>query len=385
MRVLFWSASFWPHLGGLEAISSELVRRLQSDGIELVVMTPLRPGEAVQIEADWWEGVPIYRFPFCEPDLGDFLALTLVRHQVLKLKRKFQPDLIHVNGINSAIPMLLLCRESEEPPWLTTLHGDWENYRPPIMKQLLAHSSWITACSQHTLELLHHFEPTCIPKSSVVLNAMPEIAFETQPGRDLSLLCAGRLSPEKQFDVALRAVQRLPGVCLRIAGSGPQLAELMLLAESLGIASRVTFLGRLDRKLLQQEMRNAWAVLIPSRIEGFGLVALEAAQAGTPVIASRVGGLAEIVDHGQTGLLVDSFDEDEWAQTIARILHTPQLRSELGQAARLRCRQKFSWDQFRVEYLKLYQRLTAPSPSSLDRKDSADGERSTGAVRRAPL
>ena len=353
MRVLLWSASFWPCLGGLEVISAEFLSAAKDRGVDFLVITTV-PGP------DSWQGIPVHRFRLSDLSLeSDFLRVVNIRTRIRKLFQEFKPDLVHVNGIGGNIPMLLLCLPTGLP-YLVTLHGSWLDWRPTLMGQLFTGADWLAACSQDTLDTLHKFEPGLAENSSLICNALPERAA---PGihRGDHLLCAGRLSIEKGFDIALRAMAKLPRGRLRIAGEGRELSALQALSQELGIESRVEFLGALERCRLAEEMAAAQALLCPSRLEGFGLVALEAAQAGTPTLAARVGGLPEVVVDGETGVLVDSHDPALWARAIEYFLASDQ-GEVMGQRARVRAAQVFRWDDYVESYMKLYGKLLNRSP-----------------------
>ncbi|ULE34211.1 D-inositol-3-phosphate glycosyltransferase [Mycobacterium sp. IDR2000157661] len=135
----------------------------------------------------------------------------------------------------------------------------------------------------------------------------------------------GRIQPLKAPDVALRAVAKLPGVRVLVAGgasgSGLQAPDgLIRLAVELGISDRVTFLPPQSRAQLVNVYRAADLVAVPSYSESFGLVALEAQACGTPVVAAAVGGLPVAVRDGVTGTLVDGHDEGDWAHAIDDLL-----------------------------------------------------------------
>ncbi|MDQ6796407.1 MAG: glycosyltransferase, partial [Actinomycetota bacterium] len=104
--------------------------------------------------------------------------------------------------------------------------------------------------------------------------------------------------------------------------------------------------------------RAADVCLVPSRSESFGLVALEAAACGTPVVAAAVGGLPPLVDHGMTGFLVEGGDADGFATCVDAILGDPSLAVAMGQAATLRAR-RYSWSITAARLRRLYADLTA--------------------------
>ena len=142
---------------------------------------------------------------------------------------------------------------------------------------------------------------------------------QPEEGPPWRLVAVGRASPEKGFDVLLEAVHlaRRDGadVTLDIVGYGPDRAALEARGAQLGLAGAVRFLGPLPRAVLYERMAAAHAVVVPSRREGLGLVAVEALALGRPVIASRVGGLPEVVTAG-TGTLVPPEDPAALAHAL---------------------------------------------------------------------
>jgi hypothetical protein len=155
------------------------------------------------------------------------------------------------------------------------------------------------------------------------------------------LFAAGRLQHQKGFDVAIEALGRLtthhPQLCLHLAGTGEEEHNLRRRARRLGIEPRVRFLGNLTRDEILQQIAAAAVVLVPSRtIEGFSLVALEAAHLGRPVVATRVGGLPETVDDGLTGLVVPPDDAGALAAAVGELLADPTRACDMCERARRR-------------------------------------------------
>jgi glycosyltransferase involved in cell wall biosynthesis len=139
------------------------------------------------------------------------------------------------------------------------------------------------------------------------------------------LLYVGRLVPEKGSDLLVRAFAlaagAYPRATLRLAGDGPQRAELARLAGELGIGASVELLGRLPFARVEAELARAWALVAPSRwAEPFGLAAVEAVTRGVPVVASAAGGHAETLEAGSTALLVRNGDVAELAAALDSIL-----------------------------------------------------------------
>ncbi|MFM7815600.1 MAG: glycosyltransferase family 4 protein [Verrucomicrobiota bacterium] len=150
-------------------------------------------------------------------------------------------------------------------------------------------------------------------------------AYCRAPSPSPLLLYVGRLDREKGVEGLLRAFARasesFPDALLRLAGQGPLRSVLEGLASELGIADRVTFLGWLDTAAIERELTQAWSLVVPSLwAEPLGLVAVEAVVRGVPVIASEHGGLAEIIEHGISGLLFPNGDVATLEDRLRRIL-----------------------------------------------------------------
>jgi D-inositol-3-phosphate glycosyltransferase len=172
------------------------------------------------------------------------------------------------------------------------------------------------------------------------------------------LLFVGRLQPLKGPDVAIRAlaevVARVPELSRNLmlavvggpSGAMPELDEvskLMRLAGESGVADRVTFFPPQPHERLSDFYSAADAVLLPSRSESFGLVALEAQACGTPVIAADVGGLRYAVADGVSGILVRGHDPEDYAEAVVRLLRSETTAAAMSRAA-VRHAAGFSWD-----------------------------------------
>lgn len=155
------------------------------------------------------------------------------------------------------------------------------------------------------------------------------------------LLFVGRIQPLKGLDVAVAALAELDDpTAVLVAVGGPsgadghaELARVQALAEDLGVAERVRYVPPQPHHLLSTYYRAADVTVVPSRSESFGLVALESAACGTPVVGAAVGGLRTLVTHGETGFLVDERDPGLYAARIDEILSSPDLAGRLSRGA----------------------------------------------------
>jgi glycosyltransferase involved in cell wall biosynthesis len=181
-----------------------------------------------------------------------------------------------------------------------------------------------------TFEIVHYgIEPDGEPKP--------------YPGGAPRLLCVGRLIPIKGHIVLLRAFaaakRQLPELELEIAGRGPLEPALKSLARELGVADSIRFLGYVNP--IQGAIERAAAVVVPSMGEGFGMVALEAMERARPVVAASIGGLGELVRHGETGLLVPPGEAEPLCEAIVQIAGDLSLAREMGEAGRRRAVSRF--------------------------------------------
>ena len=181
-----------------------------------------------------------------------------------------------------------------------------------------------------------------------------------------TLLFVGRIQPLKGLTVAVEALARLRDRSTRLVvvggpsgAEGPaELARVMGLIAELGLGDRVTFIEPQPHHMLSTWYRAADVVVVPSRSESFGLVALEAAACGVPVVASAVGGLRTLVDDGVTGLLVEDRDPAAWARAIDRLLDEPEKAAWMGAAAAADAR-RYSWSTTAGRLRRLYADLRA--------------------------
>ncbi len=182
------------------------------------------------------------------------------------------------------------------------------------------------------------------------------------------LLFVGRIQPLKGADVAVRSLAELtgshPNARLLIVGGasgqdGPaEQVRVRGLVDELGLSDQVRFVEPQPHHLLSTYYRAADACIVPSRSESFGLVALEAGACGTPVVAADVGGLSTLIDHGQTGFLVDSRNPADYAAALAKILDSPDLTADMAIAAATRAR-RYTWSTTAARLRRLYGDLTA--------------------------
>lgn len=172
-----------------------------------------------------------------------------------------------------------------------------------------------------------------------------------------------RLSPEKNVPLALRAfalvAKELPKARLEIFGDGPERTELERLAEELGLSERTTFHGYVEGA----RGAGRFSVLaVPSTKESFGVAALEAMADGLPVVATRVGGLPEVVVHGKTGVLVPPEDPLAMANALLDMLRDNERAKRFGEAGRERATRMFTEEKMQTAWIELFSSASRSSP-----------------------
>lgn len=167
-------------------------------------------------------------------------------------------------------------------------------------------------------------------------------------------LFVGRLAHRKGLEYFLYALERANDVKCVIAGDGPQKGSLLSLTSTLGLQDQVVFVGFVPQDDLRHFYAGADFLVLPSLAEGLPLVILEALASGTPVIASNVAGIPEIVSDGYNGLLVPPKDTEALSEAMQKLASNPELRNEMGKNARRTVDERFSWRSIAEEVLKVY-------------------------------
>jgi len=355
-------------VSGSEAHLLSLLPRLRERGWDarMVVLHEGEPGAAEFVDRLRAEGVPVEAWRL-HVDLD-----PTVPFRVLRLR----PEILHTHLVHADVLALPAAAAARVPVRVSTKHG-FNAFRA---NRLVAAGDRAAARFAHRqiaishglaryLAETEHFDVDDFTVVHYGIEAGPE---PSPPPEAPRLVAVGRLIEIKGLDVLLEAFaaarRELPALTLEIAGAGPLEQELRRAAPE-----GVSFLGRVSPVGPVYE-RNAIAV-VPSRGEGFGMVALEAAERGRPAIVSDVGGLPEIVADGETGIVVRSGDADALARAIVSLAGDPERVRGLGAAARRRAAAQFSLgaavDGVEAVYRQeLSRRVTVAAASSASTKSN---------------
>lgn len=384
MRVLLVSWEYPPVVvGGLGRHVGALATHLADAGHEVVVLTrqPTGTDASTHPTTDTVvDGVRVLRVAEDPPHLEfvrDLVAWTLgIGHAMLRaatvLLRDWHPDVVHAHDWLVAHAAIGL-RELTGVPLVATIHateagrhGGWLS--APLNQQVHSVEWWlanaadaVVTCSHAMREEvagLFDVDPEGITVLHNGIDASPWAGGTDPAGGAPVLVTFGRLEWEKGIQdviAALPAIRRAhPGTRLMVAGTGSHAGWLADRAREARVRRAVVMLGHVADDRLVSLLSSASAVVLPSRYEPFGIVALEAAAAGAPLVASRAGGLGEVVLDGVTGLSFDPGDVAGCVRAVTAALDDPVAARYRADVARDRLATDFAWPAIAADTVALY-------------------------------
>jgi glycogen(starch) synthase len=368
LRILFWNQSFLPTIGGVEAFTARLAGKLIARGHDALVIADRYPGDLP--ETDELDGIPVRR-------LGFFEALTMrgsdpraalrahgdILAAVSALKRTFRPDVVHVN-LADASPFFHLRTIAAHPcPTVVTLQAALSRRATDsqsVTASLLRQSTRIVAISRAAAANLVAHTDQAPAEIDIIAPGIPVAEFApTRPPAASpipTVAFLGRLVPEKGAQTAIEAVGELAGAArLRVIGDGPERPRLQALVRARDWQHLISFEGAVDDAERCNILSESFALIVPSRHEElFGMVAVEGALCGLPVVASAKGGLQEIVEPGVTGYLAPPDDASAFACHLRSLLADPGGARRMGAAGRAKARALYTIELTADRYEQLY-------------------------------
>lgn len=296
---------------------------------------------------------------------------------VWRLARKGNFDIIHVQWPMPQGLFGLVAQWAGGGRLVATFHGSELQltrrfaWTKPMLGYFVQRCAAISVNSSYTagiLTSLFGVTPAIIPFGASPVQMAGARPVLTEPGL---ILTVARLIERKGIDYLLQAlalIADLPEAHLVVVGEGIEHANLERLAQDLGLADRVQFTGRLSREPVHEWYQRCQVFVLPSTLdrtgdtETLGVVSLEAMLYAKPVIASRVGGIPDVVRHAETGLLVPEKDAQALAQALRTLLTDPALAQQYGRAGQERLQSHFSWDAIVAKTLTLYD-IPHPQPN----------------------
>jgi glycogen synthase len=397
-RIALLPSAYPPALGGVEELTRHLALALAEAGDQVEVWT-LHGDDARPESVELRDLLVVRRFPMPLPGRkwSSIRRSTTIGPRSLAALRRavtaFRPDVLHVQcfGPNGAYATALA--RLTGLPLVVTLQGEtmmddsdiFESSRVLRMslRSGLRRAAAVTGCSAFTLADAERRFGLVPGRGQVIPNGVD--LNEADSGGDGPtdgpvppdrpyILAVGRVVEKKGFDLLLAAYagmdESLRRADLVIGGAGAALEDLRVLAGTLGVAERVHFVGRLTRGQVARFTAEAQLLVVPSRLEPFGIVILEGWRAGVAVVATSRGGPPEFVHDGQDGVLVDPFDTSALASTLEGLLSDDDRRHAIAAAGRARV-ESYAWPVIAGRYREVYDTVVAPTTPSVPTPDRA--------------
>ena len=308
--------------------------------------------------------------------MGHAMVRAGLSLRTLDGQHEWRPDVVHAHDWLVAHPAIALA-EFADVPLVCTMHATeagrhsgWVSGR--LSRQVHAVESWlahesdslITCSASMRDEITELFGPglseITVIRNGIDADRWPFAAHRPHRSDDEPprLVFVGRLEYEKGVHDAIAALPRIrqayPGTTLTIAGDGTQQDWLVERARKHRVVRATRFAGRLDHAELLTLLHSADVAVLPSHYEPFGLAALEAAAAGTPLVTSNVGGLGEAVIDGETGMSCPPRDVAALTAAVCAVLDDPAAARRRARAARERLTADFDWDMVAEETTQVY-------------------------------
>ena len=373
--------------GGMNVYLKELSQRIGSMGVKVDMFTRRHPGHDADV-VDLDDNVRLVHLDGGPPDLPmstffNHLPGFLEDMDRFRRTNRQSYDLVHSHywmsgwvGARASrrwgVPHVVTFHTLMEIKARARVGEDDSPHRSEVERELMATADLITASSPHEKSAMVRLyqapeERIRVLSCGVDLSLFKPLDMEESRKRlglngEKVILFVGRIEPIKGLDLLLQSVAAMEETHIKaliVGGNMEQEAEVVRLkemAQSLGIEESLEFVGLVDQRELPVYYNAADVCLVPSYYESFGLVALEALACGTPVVASRVGGLSGVVHHGRTGYLVSGRCPEPYADSVEMIFSNKALQKSMGRAARERA-EGMGWEQVAQDTLQLYREL----------------------------
>jgi N-acetyl-alpha-D-glucosaminyl L-malate synthase BshA len=371
----------YPTYGGSGIVGSELGKELAERGHTVHFISSALPTRLTQLsERVRFHEVEMMSYPLFEHQPYTLALAT----KMADVAESEDLDLLHVHYAIPHSISAILARESLKPhralPVITTLHGTditlvgADRSYLPITRYGIAQSDGVTAVShylkQSTAELFHFDHIAVIPNficaTDYQRRPLSELREELAPDGEPLLVHVSNFRPVKRpvdcVEILARVREKGVGARLVMVGDGSERSRAEHRARCLGVEDYCTFVGKQPR--IVDYLSAADVLLLPSEQESFGLAALEALACEVPVIASRVGGIPEVVDDGVTGCLAEVGDVEKMSADAVRLLSDTDARREMGRRARESAVSRYSTDLVIPQYIEFYERVIAASKES---------------------
>jgi glycosyltransferase involved in cell wall biosynthesis len=378
MHVLILNYEFPPAGGGAGFASANIGRELVTLGVDVDILTSVIDGEA---DGELLHGMRVYRVPSWRKGMHDCGLLGAYSYAVFaawkrrRLLASTHYDLEHYFFSLPTGAISLTSFGENAPPYVVSLRGsDVPGYDPfnerlerlhkltlPLTRRIWRRASSVVALSNALRETALLTSPDIdfdvIPNGMDISKFSPRCSPSAAAERPLRIITVARLLERKGIQHLLEAIAKpVPlEVTLKIVGTGSYEDSLRRQVVELGLADRVEFAGFVHSDELPTHYQEADVFVLPSQIESFGLVFAEAMASGLAVIATRIGGIPELIRSGTEGILVSPASPGEIRAALEYVMEHPESLQKMGVAGRRRIEEKYTWRAVAKRYLAVYQ------------------------------
>ncbi len=364
----------YPSYGGSGIVGSELGRELAARGHNVHFISSSLPTRLIELsEKVQFHEVEMMNYPLFEHQPYDLALAT----KMATVARSEKLDLLHVHYAIPHSISAILARESIKDkryiPVITTLHGTditlvgADRSYLPITRYGLQQSDGVTAVSrflkQATIETFDFDEIEVIPNficpnhyRKIEESALKD---ELAPNGEKLLVHVSNFRAVKRpvdcVEILAKVLRKGADARLVMVGDGPEFSAVVHRAKSLNVSERLEMVGK--QANISDYVGIADISLLPSELESFGLAALEAQACEVPVVASRVGGIPEVVTDGETGFLSDVGDTDKMSEDAFRLLSDANLSKKFGERGRESAIARYNAEKIIPQYIAFYEKV----------------------------
>ena len=346
-------------LAGTEIATYYMAEHLAQRGHEVHVITSLDEGLP---EENYEKGFYIHRLPRTKIR---FAGAFIFWADIVRVIQKISPDIVHAQSLGIGVPALL-SKNLLKIPYVVWGQGsdvylpDW--FTKLTSKTIIKNANSVIALTEdmkRAMQAIYNRDITIVPNGIDLKEYISELPVQNVEGAEKRILFVGRLHPVKGVQYLLGAMsivhRELPEAKLILVGDGEEREHLETLTDNLGIRECVEFAGRVPHERVKDYMNQAEVFVLSSLSEGFPVTILEAMACGLPVVATRVGGVPDIIEDGTNGYLVDAMNQEQIAEALLKLLQNDQLRKEISNNNRKEA-ERYRWNTVAATLEGIYQK-----------------------------
>lgn len=361
MKILFPATHYYPVIGGIENWTQNIAEKLAEKANVFVVTGKVK----YQPQKQELNGVSIWRTSLfvlsnlsASPIIYTLSLLPFIFFRSFYLIKKEKVDIVHCQGFLSGLLGFFLSKLTKVPFIITVQRI--EGVKNPLKNFIYRNADYCIGASRAVAEF---FNKIGCKNVEVIPNGIDLKGFEgikKEPHEGFVVMTVARLENVKGIEYLIKAFDLLrfdpakAGSNLLIIGDGSERKNLEGLTKQLGLEDKVKFVGQIPPEGIPEYLAMADCFVLPSLKEGFGIAVLEAMATGVPVVASKVGGILDIIEDGKNGLLTEPGNPEEIAKGIGRIYQDSALRRQLINNAMVELK-RYDWQNIAEIVFKLYE------------------------------